>query len=329
MDADVAGVTLCRYLISVGTGTFSKMERAVTAESKNPPIESEDVWTVRRILEWTVAHLKKHGSDTPRLDTEILLAHARGCRRIDLYVQYDKPLTETERMTMRALVQRRAKAEPVAYLVGHREFFGLDFRVTSDVFIPRPDTETLVMELLEQAKQFAAPRVLDVCTGSGCIAISAAVNLPAAQVTAIDFSLGALQIARENAAQHEVDSRVEFLRGDLLSDLPPDVQFDVIASNPPYIPENEIEHLQADVRLHEPRLALDGGPQGLVIVRRLIVDVLPHLTAGGWLMMELSSEQAEPVCDLLRSDGHYTEIKILNDLSGRARVVRAQRLSPG
>ena len=156
-------------------------------------------WTVRRILDWTTAHLKQHGSDTPRLDAEILLAHARACRRIELYTHFDEPLTDAQRAVMRDLAKRRAKSEPVAYLVGHREFFSLDFRVTPDVLIPRPDTETLVVELIDAAKPLESPRILDIGTGSGCIAVAAAVNLPKAQITATDLSEAALAIARENA----------------------------------------------------------------------------------------------------------------------------------
>src|SRR3984893_18480994 len=140
----------------------------VATDAKLAGAGMTDEWTVRRIIDWTTAHLKKHGSDTPRLDTEILLAHARGCRRIDLYTRFDDVLDERERAAMRELVRRRAQSEPVAYLVGHREFFGLDFDVTPDVLIPRPETETLVLELLAVARTHARPRILDVGTGSGC-----------------------------------------------------------------------------------------------------------------------------------------------------------------
>ena len=197
-----------------------------------------DEWTVRRIIDWTTAHLKKHGSDTPRLDTEILLAHARGCRRIELYTRFDEVLNEDERSAMRDLVRRRAQSEPVAYLVGHREFFGLDFRVTPAVLIPRPDTETLVVELLDVAKPLTAPRILDLGTGSGCIAIAAAVNLPAAQITATDLSDAALAVARGNAESHHVLDRIRFLSGDLFAAVAHEERFDVVASNPPYIADS-------------------------------------------------------------------------------------------
>lgn len=293
--------------------------------SDAPPTPAGDVWTVKRILDWTIPHLKSHGSESPRLDAEILLAHARGCPRIQLYTNYDDPLTDTQRATMRDLVKRRAAAEPVAYLVGHREFFGLDFRVAKDVLIPRPDTETLVVEAIETLKPQAAPRVLDLGTGSGCIAISLAVNCPNAEVTAIDLSQSAIDIAKENAQTHNVASRIRWLCGDLFDPLTTDEQFDLIASNPPYIASAEIETLSADVRLHEPRSALDGGPDGLDIVRRLIADAPEHLVSQGKLLIEISGEQADAVTQLLAANGHYDDIVVLKDLAKQPRVVRAAR----
>jgi release factor glutamine methyltransferase len=283
---------------------------------------TSDEWTVRRIIEWTTAHLKKHGSDTPRLDTEILLAQARGCRRIELYTRFDDVLSEKERTTMRDLVRRRAQSEPVAYLVGHREFFGLDFRVTPAVLIPRPDTETLVVELLDVAKSLPAPRILDVGTGSGCIAIAAAVNQAAAQVTATDSSEAALSIARENAESHHVLERVRFLSGDLFGSVGSD-RFDIVASNPPYIADHEKETLQNDVRKYEPHSALFAGPTGLELIFRLIDEAPSHLVPGGTLMIEISPEQASTVVERMESKGCYSGIRVIKDLPGQARVVRA------
>lgn len=281
-----------------------------------------DEWTVRRIIDWTTAHLKKHGSETPRLDTEILLAHARGCRRIELYTRFDDVLTESERATMRDLVRRRAQSEPVAYLVGHREFFGLDFRVTPAVLIPRPDTETLVVELLDVAKSVPSPRILDVGTGSGCIAVAAAVNNVAAQVTATDSSEAALSIARENAESHRVLDRIRFLSGDLFGPVGSD-RFDVVASNPPYIADHEKETLQNDVRKYEPHTALFAGPSGLEILFRLVEQAPSHLVPGGALMVEISPEQASAVVERMESSGAYSGIRVVKDLPGQARVVRA------
>jgi release factor glutamine methyltransferase len=280
-----------------------------------------DSWTVRRVLEWTTQHLKKHGSETPRLDAEILLAHSRGCPRIALYTHFEEELSEPVRARMRELVQRRAQAEPVAYLVGHREFFSLDFLVTRDVLIPRPDTETLVMAVLDAAKPLPVPQILDLCTGSGCIAIAVAKNCPAAQVTATDLSPAALDVARENAQKHQVQQQIQFHAGDLFVALPSVLQFDIIATNPPYVATAEMDSLSQDIRRFEPRSALDGGPDGLDIVGRIIKEAPKYLTSGGWLFIEISPEQSVTVQQLLATSSAFTEIGVKKDLAGRARVI--------
>jgi release factor glutamine methyltransferase len=289
---------------------------------------ADETWTVRRILDWTTGHLEKHGSETARLDAEILLAHARGCTRIDLYTHFAEPVTETHRTMMRDLVKRRANAEPVAYLVGYREFFSLDFSVTPDVLIPRPDTETLVVELLESAKQFRTPRILEIGTGSGCIAITAKVNHPRAKITATDLSAAALEVARKNARAHQVVDEIFWLEGDLFDPVPAQSEFEIIASNPPYLREDEMPTLQKDVALHEPTSALVAGPDGLEILRRIAESAYEYLVPGGKLLFEIAYEQAEPVREILNSTGHYDEIGFVNDLSARPRVVTARRCKP-
>jgi len=284
-----------------------------------------DEWTVRRIIDWTTAHLKKHGSETPRLDTEILLAQARGCRRIDLYTRIDDVLSERERTAMRDLVRRRAQSEPVAYLVGHREFFGLDFHVTPAVLIPRPDTETLVLELLDAAKPLASPRILDFGTGSGCIAIAAAVNLRSAQFTATDLSEASLAVARENAQSHHVLERIHFLCGNLFEPCGQDGPFDIVASNPPYIADREKETLQNDVRRYEPHAALFSGPTGLEILFQIVDQAASYLAAGGALLLEISPEQASAVAERMESTGYYEAIRVVKDLAAQARVVVSRR----
>lgn len=294
------------------------------AESRSAA-ESSDVWTVSRILDWTTGFLKQHGSDTPRLDAQILLAFVRKCARIQLYTNFDTPLNDAERAEMRDLVKRRSRAEPVAYLVGHREFFGLDFKVTKDVLIPRPDTETLVLEALERAKPLPSPRILDLCTGSGCVAISLAVNLPAGQFMATDLSPAALAVAEQNAATHKVAERIQFAQGDLFAAIPADATFDLIVSNPPYIPEGEIAGLDADVRDHEPLSALRAGADGMQFLNVIIEQAAGHLVTGGWLLLETGIEQAPLSSQALEAQGQFTEIKIVKDLGGRPRVVLAQR----
>lgn len=296
----------------------------MTQPAAAPPPAADEPWTVRRVLEWTTSHLKKHQSDTPRLDAEILLAHARGCQRIQLYTQFDEPLTDAVRAQMRELVQRRAKAEPVAYLVGQREFFSLKFHVTRDVLIPRPDTETLVMEVLDSIKGREAPKVLDLCTGSGCIAVSVAKNAKTAQVLATDISPAAIAIATENVNRHQVTDRVRLIESDLFSAVPDAEKFDVIASNPPYVPSNEIDQLDAEVSKHEPRLALDGGPDGLDIIRRIVDQAPKFANPGALLLIEFTPEQAPTLEQLVSADSRYQDVAIRKDLGHRPRVLSAK-----
>ena len=311
----------------------------MSSDATPTPPAPADEWTVRKVLEWTTGHLKKHGSDTPRLDAEILLAHARGCQRIQLYTAYDQPLADAVRATMRELVQRRAQAEPVAYLVGHREFFSLDFRVTSDVLIPRPDTETLVLEIIDGIKQLTTTRtdngetsppirVLELCTGSGCVAIAVAKHCQTGKlnvrIVATDISPAALVIAQENAVKHGVQDQIEFLPGDLFAALPADSKFEILASNPPYIPTAEIDTLDAEVAKHEPRLALDGGPTGFDVIDRLIAAAPQHTQPGGLFLMELSPEQAEQAQQRLAAAGRFSDISVRKDLAARPRVLRGR-----
>ncbi len=295
----------------------------MSPESSQNQSVSEDVWTVRRILEWTTAHLEKHGSDSARLDAEILLAHARKCQRIDLYTRYDDILSDADRATMRELVQRRSKSEPVAYLVGHREFFSLDFKVTSDTLIPRPDTESLVIELLEIIKPLSVPKVFDLCTGSGCIAIATAVNAPHAILMAADISQPALVVATHNRDQHELQDRIQFFHGDLFAPLPAGTKFDVIVSNPPYVREDEMTTLADDITHHEPHSALVAGDDGLQIIRRIVEEAPKFLAPQGHLLLEFSPEQTAAVASLLKANGAYGNIKVIKDLAGRERAIQA------
>lgn len=292
-----------------------------------PPQQTttEGPWTVRRVLEWTTGFLQERGSDSPRLDAEVLLAHARGCPRIQLYTCYDETLSDDVRTRMREMVKRRADAEPVAYLVGHREFFGLDFEVTRDVLIPRPDTETLVVEALEALKPISEPRLLDVGTGSGCIAVAIASNNAAVQVTALDSSSPALEVAQRNLARHRLTDRVKLVLSDLFDGLPPAGRFDVIVSNPPYVATVEMDHLQPEIRLHEPHAALVAGPDGLTVIRKLIEQAPTQLAPGGTLLLECSPEQAVEIEKVFSHSTEYQAAGIIEDLAGRPRVVAARR----
>ena len=284
-------------------------------------------WTVLRLLRWTTEYLQKHGSESPRLDAEVLLASAKGCERIMLYAAFDEVVSDELRAKFRELVKRRAEGTPVAYLVGKKEFYSLALRVTPDVLIPRPETESVVVAVLDAVKGsgLARSEVADVGTGSGAIAVAVAKHAPAARITAIDVSPAALEIARANAVLHGVGERIEFVPGDLLSSLPPQARFVVIASNPPYISESEFAALSPQVKDHEPRGALVSGPTGTEVIERLIPQAAERLLPGGWLIVELSPMIARRVVELIAADGHYEPSTLIKDLAGMARVVKACR----
>ncbi len=288
-------------------------------------------WTVGRLLAWTTDYLKRHGAENARLDAEVLLAEVLGCQRIELYTAFDEVPTEDARAGFRDLVRRRAEGAPVAYLVGRREFFSLSFRVTPDVLIPRPETEFVVMTLIDLARSPAAGRpddeiaICDVGTGSGIIAVSAAKHLATSRVTAVDTSAAALAVARANAASHGVDHQIEFLQSDLLSALPADRRFDFVASNPPYVSEAEYAGLARDVREFEPRQALVAGPRGTEVIERLIPQAVERLKPGGHVLIEISPMIHAAVEALLGADLRLEVGPTVRDLGRHARVVQAKR----
>ncbi len=288
-----------------------------------------DEWTIGRLLGWTADYLKQHGSESPRLEAEVLLAHARGCKRIELYTSFEEPAADELRTRFRDLVRKRAEGVPVAYLVGHREFFSLDFRVTPDVLIPRPETELIVMTLLDLIKVYGhsdrAIDVADVGTGSGVIGITVAKNAPRVRVTAFEISRPALAVARENAERLGVAARVEFVEGDLLTASPVETTFDFIASNPPYVGTGELAGLAREVRDHEPRLALTAGESGTAVIERLIPQAAERLRAGGSLLLEISPMLQQQVEALIAGDERLESRPTVKDLAGLARVVQARR----
>jgi release factor glutamine methyltransferase len=284
---------------------------------------SDDVWTVGRLLTWTTEWLTGKGSEAPRLEAEVLLAHVRGCQRIALYTAFDTPVAEAERGRFRELVKRRGEGEPVAYLVGSREFFSLPFRVTPAVLVPRPETEGLVIRVLDLCRPQAGPRIVDVGTGSGAIAITLAKHLPKASITATDVSSAALAVARDNAARQGVAERIAFLECDLLDHPQAAGPWDVIVSNPPYVREDEFESLPRDVRLHEPKAALVSGPTGVEIIERLAALAAARLVPGGWLLCEIGPAAAAEAV-LARQTGLTAEPTIL-DFAGLPRIVQARR----
>ena len=286
-------------------------------------------WTIGRLLTWTTDYLKQHGAESPRLDAEVLLAHVKNCQRIMLYTLFDEVAPETLRTAFREMVKRRAEGTPVAYLVGHKEFYSLDFRVTSDVLIPRPETEHLVVKLLDMLKAWAAGdtpvAIADVGTGSGIIGVTIAKHAKNVRVTALDISPAALLIARQNAAVHKVTDRVEFLESDLFAALPSGATFDFIASNPPYISGPEMAMLSPSVREHEPRVALEAGPKGTEIIARLLPQASERLRPGGQFLCEISPMLEPAVHELAAADPHWELLPTLKDLAGHARVVVLRR----
>jgi len=229
-----------------------------------------ETWTTLKVLDWTANRFTRAGIPSPRLEAQVLLAHVLGCDRTRLYMDFEKPLGDDELASYRGLIQRRLSGEPVAYLVGHQEFWSLSFQVGPEVLIPRRDTETVIEQVLDQiGARDAALRIADVATGSGAIAITLAHELPSASVIATDLSQAAAAMATDNAARNQVDARVEVRVGDLLAPLAGEAPFDVLVSNLPYVPAGDIEGLAPEVQ-REPRLALDGGDDGLHLLRRLI-----------------------------------------------------------
>ena len=288
--------------------------------------ESE-VWNVGRLLQWTTDYLKGREADSPRLDAEVLLAEVLGCRRIELYTAFEEVPDEAARAAFRELIRRRAEGMPVAYLVGRREFYSLSFRVTPDVLIPRPETELLVVTLLDLAKQRPSAKpvaIADVGTGSGIIAVCAAKHLPSARITAIDVSPAALEVARSNAAEHGVAERIDLVESDLFAAVDPQQRFDFIVSNPPYIAESEMDGLSGDVRHHEPHAALCGGPQGTEIIRSLISQAVARLEPGGHLLIEISPMVHDTVRQLLEAEAGLEVGETIKDLARLPRVVQAR-----
>ncbi len=281
-----------------------------------------EAWTIERILKATQEYFAGKGIASARLDSELLLVEVLKIKRIQLYTSYDRPLTEPERDAYRALVKRRAAHEPVAYILGSREFYGRPFVVNRDVLIPRPETEHLIDAVLKHVKERAltGPRIIDVGTGSGAIAVTLAKELPDANVTACDVSAKALDVARANAKS--LDAAVTFVESDLLNGTTG--PFDIVAANLPYIGTSERASLAPDVRDHEPSLALFSGADGLDAIRRLVVDAVVVSARGGFIALEIGASQGAAVRALLGEAG-WVNVKVEADLAGHARVVTAER----
>lgn len=276
-------------------------------------------WTPLSVLEWTAGKFAEKDIPSARLEAQILLSHVLQCSRTQLYMMFDKPLGEVELASYRALIKRRLAGEPVAYLVGEHEFWGLPLYVDASVLVPRPDTETVIEVARERRADRAAPcRVLDLCTGSGAIAIALAKELPAATVIATDVSEPAVAIARRNVERNKMQDRVTVVHGDLFAAVAGEAPFDLIASNPPYIASSVIPTLQVEV-LREPRLALDGGASGLEFYERIVREAPAHLAPGGALVVEHGYDQAEAVRAIFVAGG-FANVTLVHDLAKNPRV---------
>jgi release factor glutamine methyltransferase len=275
------------------------------------------------VVRLSTAYLAEHGSDSARLDAELLVAHALGVGRLDVYLQFDRPLDDAELAGIRELLRRRGSGEPIAHITGRREFYGRSFLVTPAVLIPRPETETLADRAIGAARERGGVlRIADLGTGSGCLACTLAAELPGATVIASDVSPAALAVAAANAAALGVAERVLFVEGGWADGLVADL--DLVVSNPPYVTTAEMDELPRDVGF-EPRLALDGGPDGLDAYRALLPAVAEHAPGAWWVGLEVDSRRADPVTDLARALWPSASIRLVADLAGRPRVVEIRR----
>jgi release factor glutamine methyltransferase len=290
----------------------------------------EESWTILKLLDWTTDYFEKHNVSEPRSSAEVLLAHVLSQERLFLYLNYDRPMEPQELSAYRACIKRRLAGEPSQYITGTQEFWSLPLRLSPDVLIPRPETEILVEAAVDFVRHDLASEenfaILDLGTGSGAIAIALARELPGATIVAVDLSLPALQVARENAKLNQVEKQLHFVQGDMLTGIPgASEKLDLVVSNPPYVSQAEFHQLPREILDYEPRHALDGGPDGLAAVRQIIAEAPVVLRRGGGLLLEMGDGQAETVSILVRESQKYKSFRILKDYRGIDRVLVAVR----
>jgi release factor glutamine methyltransferase len=282
-------------------------------------------WTIKALLEWITPFLTDKAVDAPRLCAEMLVCHVLKKQRIDLYTQFDWVVPQAQLEQLRALIKRAGAHEPVAYLVGKTEFYSLELEIGPDCLIPRPETELLVQHAVEALRMRTGEQeVLDLCTGSACIAVALAKNHNQSHITASDISEPTLKTAQRNVQKHNLIERIELRQGDLFEPVTGQV-FDMIVSNPPYVSDSEYEKLEQNVKAFEPRLALHAGPKGLDLYERMLDQIDGFLNPEGTLMLEIGSTQGPALQAMLAQQGLFEEIQILKDFQGHDRVVVANR----
>jgi release factor glutamine methyltransferase len=292
---------------------------------KNPDTTDSSQWTIIKLLQWAASYLKTHEIDSPRATGEILLAHALKCERIDLYLKFDQPLTDDELKAFKTLIKRRTRREPVAYILGVKEFWSLEIEVNEDVLIPRPETECLVetaLELLARHASSRSWRILDLGTGSGAIVIALATQQPRHTYFASERSIQAVKVAHRNARRHNLGEMIHYFNADWLTSLNQKTSaFDMIVSNPPYIPSPVIEGLQPEIHSYEPIAALDGSNDGLKCFKEIINAAYRYLIPGGVLLLEIGHDQQDDILRIVSASGQYDGFSCTKDYAGHDRVV--------
>lgn len=285
--------------------------------------KSKKVWKIVELLQWITDDFKKRDIDTPRLDAELILSHALGLDRVGLYINFDRPLTKEELERVRELVKRRRKREPISYITGKKEFYGLELIIRPGVLIPRPETELLVEAVLKYSRSGA--KILEIGSGSGAISVALGINLKEVQITTIDKSRVAFEVTKENIAKYKLEDKVKVYNMSMEEFFKTKkTEFDIVVSNPPYIPTKEIDTLAPEIRLYEPREAIDGGEDGLFFIKKLLEGVGSVLKKGGHLIIEFGDGELEGV-KLLFKKNNFEIIEVVKDLAKLDRVIVGQR----
>lgn len=285
------------------------------------------IWNISELLKWTADYFQSHNIESPRMGAELLLSHCLNVPRLNLYLQHDKPLLLEELSRYKSMVKRRMSREPIAYITGSKGFWTLDLSVSNSVLVPRPDTECLVETALEmlKIKSDIPLNILDLGTGSGAIVLSLASEMPMNKYFAVDVSVAAIDIAKKNAALNCPEMDIGFISSSWFDGLAEIEYFDLIVSNPPYIPTKDIMKLEPEIKEYEPFLALDGDVDGLKCVRHIIEQAGNYLKPGGWLMIETGFDQKESVLEIVQGVGGYLHAEYIRDFAGNNRVVRMQK----